>query len=346
MYKPTGRWETVQKTDTLTSMTLWAPRLGPKPADLVLHPKPYDIWHCSLQQIPNGSGYSRTYGPHTVWGPEVYQLPLSVSATNAALKKVHEELRIVDSFFEDWYERQQTIDLATKAAKELLFIARNLRKPARLYKRYKGKGKVSTVPETWITYQFAIQPLVGSISRSLDALGAEFPRQKISHSSVRSGTRSGVMLQEMNCYTKYKCTAKVGCVVTGVNPNVGLIGATGLNEPFSSAWAVVPWGWAVDYFVNVGDLISNFENQHPGVKASGWYSSMLFEEELFGRSIHAGSPLYGWLPHAKTAVRGNARMFRRTIGQPEYQLELSFPQLGGKQLANLLSAIALTLKGK
>ena len=346
MYVPNGNWTQVQETDTLSVMTLWAPRLGPKPVDLVLHPKPYDIWHCSLQQIPNGSGYSRTYGPHTVWGSEVYQLPPFVSAQNDALKKVHEELRIVDSFFEDWYERQQALDLATKAAKELLFIARNLRKPARLYKRYKGKGKVSTIPEAWITYQFAIQPLVGTISRSLDALGAEFPRQKISQSSVRSGTRSGVMLQEMDCFTKYTCRAKVGCVVTGVNPNVGLLGATGLNEPFSSAWSVVPWGWAVDYFVNVGDLISNFENQHPGVKTSGWYSSLLFEEELVGRSVYAKSLMYSHVPHAKTAVRGNARMFRRTIGQPSFQLELSFPQLGGKQLANLLSAIALTLKGK
>lgn len=345
MYKPTCEWETVEKTSTLHKLSLWCPSLGPKPVDPVLNPKPYTKWLCYIQHYPNGIS-PQTYGPHTVWGSDVYRLSAVVQAQNAALRKVHDELRIVDSFFEDWYERKQAVDLACKAAKELLFIVTNLRNPRRLAKRYKTKRKASTIPEAWITYQFAIQPLVGTIDRSLNALGAEFPRHKVHGSSSKTGTRTGVFLQEMNCYCTHTATVKVGCVVTGVNPNRSLAGATGLNEPFSSAWAVIPWGWAVDYFVNVGELISNFEDSHPGVVTQGWYVSTLFVEDLHAVSIYKDHPFWGHIGHAKSAASGKAQMFRRTTGRPSFQLEFSFPQLGGKQLANFLSALALTFKGK
>lgn len=357
--RPLQNYVTIEKGARIHRAEYYTWREQPPPRK---RPLPRDYIYCRMETRSSSDTFT-ALNPDAYWpmiySGDHYSEPDVERVRNAALRKFDDELRIVDSFFEDWYERQQAIDMATKAAKELLYILRNFRKPNRLWKRYRKGATPSSLPEAWLAYHFGIKPLVGTISRSLDGLGAEFPRRRVKHRSKGKG-RLSLYWNDYHGGGGYPfgwnvdIQATIATVVTGVNPNTGLLGATGLNEPFSSAWSVIPWGWAVDYFVNVGELISNFENKHPGLILSDSYHSITLDGDFYlaNRFTKDINPFYDmigdWraIEAAKSAVFGRMFKHKRYDTIPKYSLEYSYPPLGGNQLAHLLSAISLTVKGK
>jgi hypothetical protein len=118
------------------------------------------------------------------------------------------------------------------------------------------------------------------------------------------------------------------------NPNAALANVVGLSTPFSTAFSVIPWGWAVDYFVNCSDLLSNFEDRFPGIYFESIWESVSFKASISSVRHDTYFDLYEF---------NNGQVFN-TWRQPSslsYSLEFSFPLLGGSQFANLASAIAL-----
>lgn len=105
-------------------------------------------------------------------------------------------------------------------------------------------------------------------------------------------------------------------------------------------FSVLPWGWAVNYFVNVSDLLSNLEDRYPGVRLKEvWHSTSLVGSvfnDSFNDNIDNGQ---------KKINNGVHYNFDRRPGSLSYKLTFSYPSLGGNQFANLFSAIALTMSG-
>lgn len=280
-------------------------------------------------------------------------------AHNGALEKVDAKLRMSESFFEDWYERKASVELVASAAKGILKFLRGWKNPA-YWKSLKAGAQPSDLPSAWLAYNFGVKPLIGSVDRGINLLGADFPIMKVHGTSSDSlsdeldySTLSESDFSSNKCTRDYQLIVKMGCEVYGINPNSALLGATGLNEPFSSIAAVVPWGWAVEYFVNVSQLLSNFENKHPGIKTRHWYITYVgkcnlrftYREPKWSDSI---SPEWPAIARARSAFTYNCNAFtmRRYIEKPRFKLEFYAPPLGGNKLANLFSAIALTMKGK
>lgn len=260
---------------------------------------------------------------------------------NAAIAKVHQDLTVANNLFESWYERKQSYDLLTNAAKELVIFAKGWKNPA-YWKRFGKKVKQpATMPEAWLTYQFGIKPLVSTIDTALNHLAQPLLVAKVKGTSgfaydwsSDSGSRS------IQAYT-LKQRFTYGCTIQpNPNPNMALANVVGLSMPFSTAWQVLPWGWAVDYFVNVSQLLTNLEVRHPGVFAHDWYLSTKTETTFNSRQ----ELLY---PHVDYYVRHDqtASLFTRTlISAPKYVVTYKFPLLGSNKVANLFSAIALSMK--
>lgn len=103
--------------------------------------------------------------------------------------------------------------------------------------------------------------------------------------------------------------------------------------------AVVPWGWAVEYFVNVSELLSNFENTHPGLIIENAFSTTMIRTSP--RILHTSKDKRV----RDSRLEANIMSMERSLGVPKYVLEFSAPALGSNQAANLSSAIALTLLG-
>lgn len=295
-----------------------------------------------------------------VYGLPHGDLEYYTKAHNKALAKVDDKLRVADSFFEDWYERRQAVDLLVDTGKKLLTFLVHWRNPS-YWKHIAKSSRPKDLPSAWLAYQFGVKPLVGGVDRAMTLLGQEMPILAIdgSSSSKFHDIRIGRLFRANSIYphanfADLTATVKIGCMATGSNPNRALSGVTGLNEPFSSAWNVIPWGWAVDYFVNVGDLLSNIENKHPGVTTSDWYITHFGKLNLRSTIDYAAladshgqdmvpiiANYYGY------EYNGKFYYMRRTLtGPAKYLIEFKFPRLGGNQAANLFSAIALTMSGK
>lgn len=297
-----------------------------------------------INTFPNLSTWSSRTG---MYDPQLY-----VSASNNALTKVNDQLRVASSFWEDWYERKQSYELIVKSTKALLNFARNYKSP-RYWSHLAKDRRPADLPSAWLAYQFGIKPLVGSIDRGMNLLGSDFPVMNIHGTSgtkiLNKRTQLPLTTGFYNnvAYSDLKLLCKIGCRVTGINPNYALSGASGLGEPFSSSWSVLPWGWAVDYFVNVGDLLSNLENNHPGVTVTDWYETRVARVTSNAALDYSQ---YSELAIQKYGFACSATFFYMEriplTSKPKFQLEFSFPALGGNQAANLMSALALTLKGK
>lgn len=319
-------------------------------------------WETRLKPIKSGEyGTFPTEGIEWSIGlkdPDSY----SATAFNKALNKVEDKLRTADSFFEDWYERQQAVNLLKTVGKELFTFVFNWRKKS-YWTALAKERRPKDLPSAWLAYQFGIKPLVSGVDRAMNLLSAEFPILHISGSSSDKLVRKlGPLFAQNHAYPYLNSSVgttytKIGCYVTGFNPNSALSGATGLNEPFSSVWNVLPWGWAIDYFYNVGELLSNFENRHPGLVTEGWYVTRFGKTKVSSKmnsaaikkwtnSMYNGKDVYSSIMSSYSySFTGDYYYMNRVIYNrpPDFKSEFKFPPLGGTKQANLFSAIAMTM---
>lgn len=229
-----------------------------------------------------------------------------------------------------------------QAGKEILLFLENWRKPV-YWKRFAGKVKQpSSLPEAWLTVQFGVKPLVGTVDTMLHNLGRPLKDAKFKETSGTSRhhaqyTPKDPFNRHVEFTLKYRKT--IGLFVRcNPNPNLGLMNVVGLGMPYSTTFQVLPWGWAVDYFANVSQLLSNFESKHPGVEVYGHWSTVKYDLD-FVQQRYLGDGL------AVKNVISSHQMTRTTnLDTPRYQPTWSFPLLGSNQLANLFSAIALSMK--
>lgn len=263
---------------------------------------------------------------------------------NKVVDKVSNDLTPIANLFETIYERDQAYTMLIDAGKGILNFVTGWRKPS-YWKSLGKKAKTpSSLPEAWLAYNFGLKPLIGSIDSALNLLGQPFPinmvrgasGHKFSTPSINKGSYSAYISRQDGSYIKELRVY----IKPNMNPNAALANVVGLTTPFSTAWSVVPWGWAVDYFVNASQLLSNFENRFPGIQvAEVWQTEYLkckgfstFENEL------ATPPLL-------QSNMNESLILSRNRGSMNYRIAYSFPLIGSNQAANLFSAIALTLKG-
>lgn len=291
------------------------------------------------------TNYLEYYTQHTNHHNGVY---------NRALNKVADELSYVENMFEAWYERKEAYTLLGKAGKGLLRFVTSWKKPAYWASLFKGTKQIvkkpETLPEAWLLANFAIKPLIGTVDSCMNLLLSDMPPLWVEGSSSDMHEWSETSGQ-LDMYYSTHYIVKHGVEVKSLNPNAQLLNIMGLTTPFSTFLNVVPWFWAVNYFVNINEIVSNFENRFPGIKVGSSYTTVYAKTQYYGRE---NTPNYwiGWVPYydnPPTALfRGHVDYMKRTAGTsvPSYRLQVSFPSLGGNQFANLFSALALTMKGK
>lgn len=279
---------------------------------------------------------------------------------NKALNKVSDKLEYVSNMFEAWYERREAYALLGTCIKALHTFARRWKDPK--YWRMMRKStntKVqdpSSLPEAWLLWQFALKPLIGTIDDIINLLSKDFPVFWVEGSSASNDTIhmdkrtwQGIGADVPPLEATY--IVKHAVRVIAYNPNAQLSNIMGATTPISSFLSVVPWFWAVNYFVNINEVVSNIEVKHPGVVIDKSYTTVFCRGNGSGRYFF--TPYY--IDADGNVVRNKLWYdielshvyMRRTISTsvPKYKIALSHPTLGSNQFANLTSAIALTFKG-
>lgn len=303
-----------------------------------------------LNDVPVGNGYVyMSYSKRA----EIY---------NSAVRTVRDRLESSNSFFEDWYERHQAYDMIGSAIGKIGEFIKFAKNPKSYLKRKSRRRFIrktfnlknghirktfESVPDAWLAYNFGIKPLIGTVERGMELMSREV--SPVWHYGTASGSEKvDFETAEQRITGTVTRKVKIGVEVRGFNPNRRLAQKLGLDKPLTNIWSVVPWGWAIDYFVNVSEFLSNYEPKTTGLIIGSSFTTVFDtfsgKEDVQERLIKPGGftqnsvPMYGW------------SMTRSPSASLDYMLELvnhsnsSYSSLGSK-VANLVSILVINMKG-
>lgn len=280
-----------------------------------------------------------------------YGDPANTDAYNRALTKMRDKLELGSSMFEDWYERKQSVELISDTTQKLIKLVTALKNPrkgakylkqvAKQYGQRPRLDKLSDLPSGWLQYHFAVKPLMNTYDSAFGRLSQNPPILKVRGRAKFTGSA-----KEFEGRITYDFTGRYehGCKVTGLNPNLHLLSSYGLTSPLTNAFAVIPFGWAVDYFVNVSDVLSNMEPFFPGLDISDYYTTFSYE----GRGWDMRMPWDDQWHFYSGGYDATFNGIKRTPSSspPRFKLQLNPDPLNLKQATYLMSVLALIMKGK
>lgn len=290
-------------------------------------PRPY------LKPLPYEFRFATSNGPRLYLDQPYAAIPLVngtvydglggvVTASNKALTKLYDRLGQSEALLVAWKERQSAVGLVTSSLRRLVTIARAVKRRdpkviRRVLKRNPDAKDIIKQPSgLWLEYHFAIVPTIMDLHHAFGVLGFEFPVEKLEASSKVTHRREewpggyGWWVSE-----GFTSVVKLTGEIYGLNPNVILASQLGFGQPLSVAWEMTPFSWFVDYFVNVGDLLKNFEPRFPGVLTRNHCTTTLVKCKG-KRGYHSPGYPVEWLTY--DSVRMN-----RTLSWPNFQLETS-----------------------
>lgn len=288
---------------------------------------------------------SRNYGKHVFGALEaendsrVIFNSMARGVHNKALRVFDDRASTIDNLYEAWFERQQALDQLVDITGEILTFVRYWRRPE-YWKHLKGTIKPDSLPNAWLQWQFGLKPLIGTFDSAFKFLGAPLHgvtikasgRDSVSKLSDENGRKlvfNATMIERLQAKLE-----------PNKNPNARFLQIAGLNQPFSTAFSVIPWGWAVDYFVNASEMMSNLEVKHPGLLMINQQTTTVKKCDWSGHSV-----LVDRYKNRYYTANGTGYSVNRSLSiNHNFSWEFSFPLLGSNQAANLLSALALSMK--
>lgn len=184
-------------------------------------------------------------------------------------------------------ELRETIQMLRSPSKELydsLMELLNAHKP-------KGRRKVShskALADSWLVWSFGAQPLISDITAICEAarkfetekrvkrLTATGKSEAESYSQVANGVYStAIMARHTRRYhSKSQCRYLVGYEIKPTSQGSSSLdriieyGGFNLSSIVPAVWEGIPWSFLIDYFTNIGDVLSAACTSMEGVKWS------------------------------------------------------------------------------
>lgn len=204
-------------------------------------------------------------------------------------------------------------------------------------KKKQLKGRVrESFANTFLELHFGWSPLIGDIGNSVNFL------QEPIKSPIVFGRGTSVMSQHnylvgaysKNHYYGREARCEIGSKISVANPNLWLANSMGFTNPMSVAWEVVPFSFVVDWFINVGDFLSSY-NEFAGLNLVDGYTTRSF----YGTSRYYWNN-YGWT--SAFSVREHSRVVG-TAGSPVGP-SLAFKPLKLPSPMRALTAVSLVIQ--
>lgn len=267
-------------------------------------------------------------------------------AMNAALDKFLNEANQAADLAVAMIERKRTIKMVADGLQTLVKVAKAVKRRdpniVRAIKGRKSKGEdIAKDPAgLWLQYHFGIAPTVSDIHHGLGLLGYDFPVYKIVGTGGGTSTYSASATEWIHKHTKSGVVdfrVKIGATIQGINPDRHLVSMFGFDQPLSIAWELTPFSWFVDYFVNVGSLLSNLEPKSPGISTTNEYNTVYGKGRSFSQRV--GIPRLAGNSDLYSFMTGQHDAVVRKVGIPNYALTYSSPLDLSGQRASYIAAV-------
>lgn len=284
--------------------------------------------------------------------------PSHVEANNKALDNMSDISDQAADLLVAFLERQKAIDMVADGLMKITRVARAIRKkdPKLMRKVLYGKSKaekrmiLSRPANIWLAYHFGVIPTIMDIHHAMGVLVKDAPALAVQ--AVGKGTESfGFSGRNYDWNRSGEATTivKLGGEVTHVNRNAMLAAQLGFTQPLSTIWEMTPFSWFVDYFVNVGDMLSNLEPRFPGITFQNQYTTRYFSGTFqcfykqystpaFGKTVPPGR----WDEYAQS-YEGEFVEVERTLGWPNKMLDVSGVAALSSQRASYIAAVVVTI---
>jgi hypothetical protein len=194
----------------------------------------------------------------------------------------------------DFIEYRQSLSMMTRSATTLIKALVQVKKldfwgAAVTLKMHFVPPKVSvrkSWSDNWLEYHFGWEPLVRDIYDSVEVLNN--PIKSFSHSKgVGRSSEMFTYLEDLGSVyrrvyyrTQYICR-QGGYVQAITDRGLHSLDQFGVLNPAAIAWELVPFSFVIDWYANVGQVLSSFSD-FAGMSLGGVYTSTLFRTQMWG----------------------------------------------------------------
>jgi hypothetical protein len=194
-----------------------------------------------------------------------------------------------------------------------------------LRKKYvpKGASIFKTLGQNWLEFHFGWEPLVKDVYTAMEILSQPLPafhyKGSVKDSYVKELDSSVDPPYNTNkTVLAHNCVFYIGAEFAVTNPNLNMLEISGLTNPASVAWELVPFSFVVDWFVDVGDCLRRFTD-FLGCTVTGQYHGRKFvidwtrDCKIFPRPLPASQ-----FPPQIQVISGKHVIANRRAGWPAF----------------------------
>lgn len=280
-----------------------------------------------------------------------------VAVTNKALNNFNQKLQQAQFLASLAEARKTASTIQVRAIKALQLASALSRRDVKAIKKYflsfktppqrvRGKRRYSNrsmhydksrIPAAWLEFNFVYRPLAGDVKAFHNIMNEPFPYDRIKGRASETHNESTSIAGK-----SYQNVVTSRCSIYGYarvkNPSAGLATQLGFSDVIGTVWELIPWSWAIDYFANVGDYLSNISPIYDKFEWTMKGSTKMVQNLLYKQYREKPSVPY-------RVETFNGIRIERSPQIPSFAFQFSF-ELNLQRTSYLMSAIALTLKGK
>lgn len=288
----------------------------PPPNAAPKYPGPFNFRYqdaqCQVDYHPVFDGSFKESSFH-----ELFFVPVESGVVTEALAKAEDGIYDI---LTEFAELPETLRYLTGTVAKAADISKNYeKKRLKLLKEFR-KGKIKTIERLtkalaslWLQYRYAIMPLVYSaqdVAKLLKEMKRTFAKYNTKEAGVpfdvppfKGWTFEGTSEATLRCFIKrsYDPNDLIDALLSSLKIN-----------PFATAYELTPLSFVVDWFINIGEIITAFTGSAQFKQQAATFSSLV---EINGRYLHADTG---------ATVSVQCKHYNRTVINPSAHIGLSF----------------------